>query len=152
MMAARWQAKGFSLVETMVASCVLAVGVIGSASLHAGVWRTTRFTAEQGIALAFAAELAERMLAGSRAAAEELTQSSPRNADAAAVAEWHSRLAESLPGGHARICRDAQPWDEGAAAWRWECDAGQGGEAPLMIKIGWRQAGEAPGMVLAVAP
>lgn len=148
----------------MVASCVLALGVIGSASLQAGVWYSTRFTAEQGMALAFAAELADRILAGSRPAGQVQAEAeaevqaqgfaalSPRNAEALDTAEWHARLADSLPGGRARICRDAHPWDEDAAAWRWDCDAGLEGGAPLVIKIGWRQAGEAPGIVLAVAP
>lgn len=173
-MAALRQAGGFSLVEVMVAACVLALGVIGSADLQMSAWRATQITAEQGTALGLAADLADRLRAVKRQTPwpegsgpllqldqDAMPQSMPGcqeaicgggQSAALGAREWMTRLAASLPGARALVCRDAKPWDEAAASYRWECGGGQGGGAPLVIKIGWRHAGATPGLVLAVAP
>ena len=64
-----------------------------------------------------------------------------------------------LPGGQARICRDAQPYAAGCL--RWECSGGA--DDPVVVKIGWRgknpdgtpqadaDGGFVPGVAIAVA-
>lgn len=185
--------NGFSLIEVLVAVFVLAVGVIGAAGMQLAALRTSQQSSFQTRALHLAAEMAEAMRANVgqmkradagnaylhvdyRAAANAAPPVSAVscygidaqcNADELAqfeIAEWLRRLATALPGGRARICRDATPWDEGGQRFRWECTAAQGHAlASIVIKIGWRErhadgrllhedGGDAPGIALLVAP
>jgi prepilin-type N-terminal cleavage/methylation domain-containing protein len=55
------QAKGFSLVEVLIAVFVLALGVIGAAGLQLAAVRTSQQSGYQTIAVELANELADKM-------------------------------------------------------------------------------------------
>lgn len=182
--------NGFSLIEVLVAVFVLAVGVIGAAGMQLAALRTSQQSSFQTRALHLAAEMADVMRANvgqmkradaanpylhvdyRASAAPPASAVSCYGIDAQCdadelaqfeIAEWLRRLATALPGGRARICRDAAPWDEGGQRFRWECTVAQGHAASIVVKIGWqeRQADgrllhedgiDAPGIALLVAP
>jgi type IV pilus assembly protein PilV len=152
--------RGFTLVEVLIAVFVLSLGMIGISSLQLNVLRTARQSAYQNSALRLAAEMADLIAAYRSHAAPSnpflgLDYNSSVDADAVParfchasdcsadelaafeIHEWKARLKASLPAGRVRICRDANPWDSAAEAYRWTCGAGAAGE-PLVIKIGWR--------------
>jgi len=123
-------AKGFSLIGSMLALCILCIGMVACLSLHSRIWQSSRQVAEFGAARALAAELAE-WLRSSSAHAE--------SGSAAAqhwMPGWKARLEAALPAARAQVCHDERPWDEAASAWRWEC-TGAAPDAALVIKIHW---------------
>jgi len=59
------------------------------------------------------------------------------------IEAWQERIRAELPDGQLRVCRDAQPWDEGKKAYRWDCaSAENAASASLVVKIGWRTRSE----------
>ena len=56
------------------------------------------------------------------------------------IYEWTLRLRQELPGGRAKICRDASPWNSTDGALSWDCTytAATGNNAPFVIKVGWQ--------------
>ena len=133
-------ARGFTLLEVLVALCLLSLAALSIVALQ---WRSlgaTHQSALQGVAMQLAADMADGLRAD--AASTALDHSA-----------WLTRVGGSLPGGRAVLCRDAAPWDEAADAYRWDCGTATG---PLLIKIGWRDGGNsapaAPRVVVIVAP
>jgi type IV pilus assembly protein PilV len=183
--------NGFTLIEVLISVLVLAVGVIGAARLQMGALQTSQQSAYQTAALQLAAELADKMRvhgnmsgpAGNPYLALDYTSAdtalgkpvrtcyaSSCDAEEAAIFDIHelkSRIKSVLPGGRIKICRDNRPWDSSAGALTWACTAPpEGGEAAIVIKIGWlgkgarpdgsKQKGAAsdfpPGVAMAVKP
>ena len=168
--------SGFWLVEVLVALLVVALGIAGAAGLQARALRAGRDAARLSAGTQLASSLAERMRANPAAmassdagnpylqldydaAAGAPAQAAPCHAGAdctpAQLAafdlfETEQAVAEGLPGGRIRVCRDATPPDPASGLEPWACD-GQAG-APLAIKLGWRGAGEpdAPRLLLLV--
>lgn len=157
--------RGFSLIEVLVSMLVLAIGIIGTAGLQLAAARTTQQSALQTTALELASEMSDKIRAndlssGKRADNPFLsvdynsaTQGEPAapnklcfgfdcsDGDLAAfdIYEWEKRVKNELPGGRARICRDARPWNEATRSLAWECTPAIGKEkASLVIKLGWR--------------
>ncbi|WP_151445672.1 type IV pilus modification protein PilV [Lacisediminimonas profundi] len=73
--------------------------------------------------------------------------------------DWQRRVAEVLPGARALVCGDASPWSETARRYEWGCSLAADGNAPLLVKLGWRSpldsaaataAAPAPSLVLPV--
>lgn len=152
---------GFSLVEVMVSVLVLAVGVLGAAAMQLGALRTSQQSGLHTSALHLASDLADRIrvnidqmglddgLNPFIGAEFDGTEPDPAaatfcyampcdGADLAAfdMYEWQRRLATSLPGARAVICRDSSPWDDDRRAYRWTCDDAAG--SAVVIKIGWQ--------------
>lgn len=154
---------GFTMLEIMVALLVLALGIMGGAAMQLTALRTRHQSALLSQSTRLATGLAERMRANAGLlrqldvanpylaldydAVAEPNPQAPRplcyalgaRCDAAQLAlfdlyELKQQVLASLPGGRARVCRDASLWQGGRL--RWSCDGGAG--APLVIKVGWR--------------
>ena len=130
-------AHGFTLIEVLVALCLLSLAALCIVELQ---WRSLHATYQSALhrsAMQFASDLADELRAG---AAADAAQSASTD-----------RAAAILPGGRAMVCRDPSPWDEAANAYRWTCEPGAG---PLLVKVGWQEgsAPAAPQIVLPVRP
>jgi type IV pilus assembly protein PilV len=144
---------GFTLIEVLVALCLLSIAALGVADMQWQAMRTTQLAMQDGSALRLAADMAERLRGLPRFDALVLDTDSlspeasapscdgracgPEQWLAAQAQEWGGLLQASLPGGRARICADPSPWDAESGGYRWDCGDGTG---PLMVKIGWRSA------------
>jgi type IV pilus assembly protein PilV len=133
-------ARGFTLIEVMVALCLLSLAALSIIDLQ---WRSlaaTHQSALHGVAMQLAADMADNLRADAGSAAQD-------------HAAWLARVAAALPAGRAVICRDPAPWDDAAGAYRWDC-AGDAG--PLLIRIAWQEGGNrssaSPQVLVIVAP
>ena len=127
-------ARGFTLIEVLVALCLLSMAALSIVGLQ---WRSldaTHQSALHGMALQLAADLADELRAG-------------------VTPDISAALARAtlLPGRRAVICRDPSPWDDAAGAYRWDCGGAPG---PLVVKVGWLEGGAsaAPQVLVVVAP
>lgn len=149
------RARGYTLLEILIAVLVLALGIIGGASLQLGALRARHQSVLLSQATQLAASLAERMRANPAQSDTYLTLNYDALAEPApsapsvlchggacdaaqlALADLYDAKVlaqQTLPGGRVLICRDAGLWSGGKL--RWECAAGAG--APVVVKIGWR--------------
>lgn len=152
---------GFTLVEVLVALFVAALGIAGAAGLQTLALRTEQEALRLSDGSQLLASLAERMRANAvamalddalnpylkldyDAAAGAPAAASPCFADAACDAtqlaqfdlfETAQAVAARFPGGRIKVCRDDGP------APGWDCAGATG--APLVAKLGWREAGSA---------
>lgn len=158
------ESNGFSLIEVMVSILILGIGVIGAAALQLHAMRTTQQSGLHTTALELASEMADLMRANDKsmrrldaengyvgASFNSLIQGEPQAPGQACYShacddvsladfnlyEWTKRIAESLPGGRAVICRDRTPWDSAAGSLTWTCEGNDDADASLVIKIGW---------------
>lgn len=132
----RLPAYGFTLIEVMVALCLLSLAALCMVNLQ---WRSldaTHQSALHRIAMQLAADIADELRAGTAP-------------DAPAQAAWTARAAAALPSGRAVVCRDPSPWDAAAGAYRWACDSAAG---PLLVKVAWQEGGGAPATPRIVVP
>jgi type IV pilus assembly protein PilV len=167
----RLKQAGFSLIQVLISVFVLTLGVIGAAGLQLAALRTSQQSAFQTGALQLASEMADRVRANHmqmrrqdaenpflavdyRSASDPAPQAPAAlchtvACDSGALAkfdiyEWEKRIKSTLPGGRARICRDSIPWDAAKGTLTWECNPGAGGNASLVIKLGWQGKGRNP--------
>ena len=135
----RLPARGFTLIEVLMALCLLSLAALAIVSLQ---WRSLHATYQSALqrkAMQIAVDIADEVRAGTVP-------------DAPTQAAWTGRAAAALPAGRAVVCRDPAPWNDAAGAYRWFCDPAAG---PLLVKIGWREGGgaaAAPLLVVPVAP
>jgi type IV pilus assembly protein PilV len=54
------------------------------------------------------------------------------------IYEWLTRVRNELPGGRAKVCRDASPSTGGVLTWDCAYTAATGNNAPFVIKVGWQ--------------
>jgi type IV pilus assembly protein PilV len=161
-------ARGFTLIEVLVALCVLAIGALGAAAMQLAAMRARHQSSLASDAVQLAGSLADSMRANRAAmgaganpylirydAAADgapLASGPPCHAGApcdalqlaaAEVHQFKQSLHAHYPGGRVVVCRD------GAAELTWACD--EAAAAPVMIKIGWRGAGtERPRVAVAL--
>jgi type IV pilus assembly protein PilV len=161
--------SGFSLVEVLVSLCILSLGVIGAMFLQLSALRTTQQSGFHNIALLLAADIADQVRNSAIAGASMGTGENPlltldfKNSEQAlalptlcwgdsggcdsasmaafATYEVQRRLNDTLPQGRVKVCRDTAPWDEKTQAYRWDC-SGADSDAPLVVKVGWRDPGQ----------
>jgi type IV pilus assembly protein PilV len=163
---------GFTLVEALIALCVVMLGLGGAATLQLQAQRTVFNAAHLSDGVLVAAALAERMRANPVALALDDARNpylqfdydaaggppapaghcyagagcAPDALAAADVYETALAVAAGFPHGRVLACRD------GAAAEpaSWTCDGRAG--APLVIKLGWSMDGgpAAPAVLLPV--
>lgn len=170
------QARGFTLIEVLVALFVLAVGVLGAGAAQLAAGRTRQQAALGAEAALLAASLAARMQANAAVAGlpdganpylaldYDAASDGPPVGGAACFGasicdppalaafdlhETRMALHRGFPGGRIAVCRDSAPWSDVEGSYRWECS----GEAaaPLAIKVGWHGSGAAPFHVTLVA-
>lgn len=165
-------ARGFTLIEALVALCVVMLGLGGAAALQLRAQRAAFDAARllDGVRLANA--LAERMRANPAAlaladgrnpylqfdydaaggppdAADHCYSGAACTPDALAGADLHETalaVAAGFPHGRVLVCRDGAAADPAA----WTCDGHA--DAPLVIKLGWSVDGQpaAPAVLLPV--
>jgi type IV pilus assembly protein PilV len=173
------RARGFTLLEVLIAVVVLALGIIGGVALQMAALRARHQAVLLSQAAQMAAALAERMRANPAqtdlyltlnydAYAEPLPSAPPAlcHGDACTSAQlaWADmyeakhQVRLGMPAGRVLVCRDAGLWSGGIL--RWTCTGGP--SAPVVVKVGWRgknpdgtplvgAAGEyAPGVALVV--
>ncbi len=150
------RARGFTLLEVLIAVVVLALGILGGVALQLASLRARHQAVLLSQATQLATGLAERMRANPSQTSTYLTldydaaaappPSAPAvlcdvgascAADQLAQADLYdakSQLQSHLPTGRVVICRDAGLWSGGRL--RWSC-AGSAA-APTVIKVGWR--------------
>lgn len=150
------RARGFTLLEILIAVVVLALGIIGGVALQLAALRARHQAVLLSQATQMATGLAERMRANPSQADTYLTldydafAAAPPDAPAAlcyagtacaagqlAQADLYdvkSHMQSHLPAGRVMICRDAGLWSGGKL--RWACSGGAA--EPVVIKIGWR--------------
>jgi type IV pilus assembly protein PilV len=158
---------GYSLIEVLVAMFVLAIGVLGAAATQAVALRMRHDSDLMTAAVRLGTTLGERILANPAAASAYLFEfdggagslpaapsaqcftgstCDPSQLAAFDIHDISQLLASSFPGGHVKVCRDAQPWNPSRQELQWPCV--ESAAAPYVIKIGWRQRTEASGSSL----
>jgi type IV pilus assembly protein PilV len=154
---------GISMTEVLVSILLLSSGVIGLMGLQMASTRTTQQSAYQTTALLLAAEIADTV--GSMMSDEAHSHAAWALFDidytsipgtppvshsscyfatcgtsefaASEVNEWKARLAANFPTARLRICRDGNPWNEAAQAYKWDCST-ESADAPFVVKVGWK--------------
>ena len=156
--------SGFTLVETLVAMFVLALGVAGAAATQVASARLRQQAALESEAVQLAASLGARMrvnahqmalpdasnpylnfdydAAGGEPAAPPQQCFGGADCDPARMAAFDlydtARIVHAaFPGGRIAVCRD------GSTASNWTCAGGAG--APIVVKLGWRTPARAGG-------
>lgn len=171
---------GFTLVETLVAMFVLALGVVGAASTQAASARLRQQAALESEAVQLAASLGARMRVNAPlmalpdasnpylgfqydAAAGDpapppaqcigTADCDPGKMAAFDLYEAARIVHAAFPGGRIAVCRDAGGWSASTQSFVWACSGGA--DAPVVIKLGWRTPGapaqDAPIVTLVVA-
>ncbi|MRW94339.1 type IV pilus modification protein PilV [Duganella sp. FT80W] len=149
------RARGFTLLEILIAVVVLALGIIGGVALQLAALRTRHQAALLSQATQTATALAERMRANPKQAGiyltlnyDALAEPAPAapatlcagaicGADQLALSDLYDaklQVQRHLPAGRVLVCRDADLWSGGKL--RWSCSGGA--VAPLVVKVGWR--------------
>lgn len=163
--------SGFTLVEVLVALCVLALGAIGAAATQVSSARLRQQAALESEAVQLAASLGARMRVNAAqmalpdasnpylgfeydAADGEppappvhcfgAADCSPAQLAAFDLYDTARIVRTAFPGGRIAVCRDAGGWNAVLQAFEWACAGGA--NAPVVVKLGWRLASR-PGQV-----
>ncbi len=156
---------GFSLIEVLVAILVLAIGALCAAASQLAALQTRHGTGLMSSGVQLAGSLADRMRANAGLMHavdginpyahfdyDALTDGPPAppgtlcfaDADCSGAQmaafdlhEVSAALHAGFPGGRITVCRDTTVIENGANALNWACAGGA--NAPLVIKLGWRE-------------
>jgi type IV pilus assembly protein PilV len=153
------RARGFTLLEVLIAMLVLALGILGGVALQLAALRARQQSVLLSQATQMATSLAERMHANPSQRDTYLTLdydafvepapgapaalcyagASAGACSAAQLAladlyEAKSQMRSHLPAGRVVVCRDAGLWSGGKL--HWSCSGGVA--APTVVKVGWR--------------
>ena len=96
------QAGGFTLVETLVALVVLAIGMLGIAALYVDTLRAGRSALVRTQAVNLASDLADRIRAN-RNPIDAYTGAGLNAVAQADLVDWNALVAQRLPGGSAEV-------------------------------------------------
>lgn len=149
------RARGFTLLEILIAVAVLALGIVGGVALQMAALRARHQAVLLSQATQMATTLVERMRANPAQTDLYLTLNYDAYAEPAPLApaalchgddcasaqlaladmyEAKQQVRQAMPAGRLLICRDAGLWSGGNL--RWACAGGA--SAPLVVKVGWR--------------
>lgn len=150
------KARGFTLLEVLVAILILCIGVVAALGLQVGSLKSSIDAKHQSVALELSSDLASMMRSNSRIAtlngvgdnpylidrhnaapdgiASNLDSDSVSSKDRAIrdIEQWYKRLYDALPDPHVVVCFDSDPYKTDGTP-RWACNGGNN----LYIKIGW---------------
>ena len=159
----RIRQSGFSLIEVLVSLIILAIGMLGTAGLMMSTLRSNQTAGQSAIAARLAADFQEILFMNTDSAndtgnASNLftnidttssysttnpasclgagTSCAPAGFYSYMVDKWILRVANELPGGVVKVCRDSNPLDSNGL-YKWACTAGSGASNALTVKIGW---------------
>jgi type IV pilus assembly protein PilV len=159
--------KGFTLIEVLVAVLLLGVAILGAAAVQVAVLRTRHATALMSGGVQLAATLAERMRANGAVtqAGDEANPylqlhydagregrpapgvacfgaASCNSAQLAAfdLSETRQTLYADFPDGRVEVCRDAIVANDSGLIWA----CAPAANAPVVIKVGWRDRRDDP--------
>jgi type IV pilus assembly protein PilV len=151
---------GFTLMEVLVTVVILSIGLLGVAGLQFGSLRGNQSAFNRSIAVALAADGADRLRANTPGVKDPVTgalrdsyklttsagsdvtcMSSGCSYDDVAkhdAYEWISSVVAQLPGGEGTICRDSTPYD-GTGSAKPECEdsADANGLNIYAVKVWW---------------
>ncbi len=155
-------ARGFTLLEVLVAIVVLSFGVLGAVGLQAAALQANKEARYQSSAVALGRELGDLMRGNKDIAittgagnpylidyAGTLPTANPACAPCVSPTEvaefnmrdWLARVSDAVPGARVVVCFDAQPYSGTDGVPQWAC-TNDGGLA--VVKIGWtRQSNNA---------
>ena len=140
--------RGFTLIEVLVSSLILMIGLVGVAGLQAMSLKNNQSAYMRSQASAFAYDLADRMrsnVAGAEAGFYDPDSATAHSTCATAVgcsvqqlaqndlAEWNGSLAANLPMGTGFVCIDSTPYD-GSGLGDTQCD---GTGTRHTVKLWW---------------
>ncbi|MCM2312002.1 MAG: type IV pilus modification protein PilV [Steroidobacteraceae bacterium] len=97
------RAKGFTLVEALIALLVLSIGMLGIAALYVETLRASRSALVRTDAVTLAADLADRIRANRAAPANAYTGTGGNARAIADLTDWNAAIAAQLPGGTGEI-------------------------------------------------
>lgn len=149
--------QGFSLIEILVALIVLAVGLLGLASLQSVAIKSNQDADWSGQAQLLALEMADRIRANEEYTAcpnaperefhtdnynnpPALSHNCAANACSPAeiaeddMFEWRARIQQVLPGGAGMVCIDADPSDQNDCT---ACNRNVNNSCPYLIRLTW---------------
>ena len=147
-MISRCRQQGVSLIEVLVSTLILAIGLVGVAGLQAFALKNNQSAQMRSQASALAYDLADRMRGNVAAASAGMydpatasEQSSCRTSTGCAMAEmaqdemqrWIDNVEETLPMGEGWVCIDSTP-NDGADTGNPQCD---GNGTRFAVKIWW---------------
>lgn len=157
--------SGFSLIEVMVVMLILALGVVGAASMQLIALQVARQSSFQTTALYLALQMADSIrvhayhlkngdeihpyLAIDYRSADSQTVSTDGSSHCYGkeahcsveqltrfeIALWLRHIEKELPGARVRVCRDAQPWDAGSQQYTWNCTQGNAAHTNIAVVI-----------------
>lgn len=125
----RTRGSGFTLVETLVALLVLAIGMLGIAALYVDTLRASRSALSRTHAVNLAADLADRIRAN-RNPVDAYTGTGLNTVAQADLTDWNDLVAGLLPEGTAEVRFDA-------------ADPAVGDPAAYTIIVSWTEIGQA---------
>jgi len=140
--------SGFTLIEVMVATVVLAIGILGLAGLQAASLSSNQSAFMRTQASALAYDLADRMrsnvaggssgfyaagVASYAAGCSTTAGCTPLQMAQNDLAEWNTAISTYLPLGQGLVCTDSTP-NDGASTANAQCD---GVGTLRSIKIWW---------------
>ncbi len=139
---------GFTLIEVLVSSLILSIGLLGVAGLQALSLKNNQSAYMRSQATAFAYDLADRMRsnvaganagfyapanAAARATCTTTTGCSSQQMAQNDVSEWLGALATNLPMGSGFVCIDSTP-NDGTGVGNPACD---GAGTQFSVKVWW---------------
>ena len=95
-------ARGFTLIEALVALLVISIGMLGIAALQAETLRSGRSAQLRTQAVSIASDLGDRIRAN-RAPVDAYSGAGSSARARADLDEWHDLVASQLPDGHGAV-------------------------------------------------
>ena len=161
------RARGFTLLEVLVAFLVLSIGLIGLAGLQLSGVQNTRDAYYGTQAVVLAEDMADRMRANLKGVTDDKYDNGTASSTSSCVASggctttqmaghdiflWNALLARELPSGQGIACVDSTP-NDGTGSGSPSCD---GAGSVYAVKVWWdddRNSGTAARRyVISVAP